>query len=472
MPDRCAVLSVLPLLAAAAQESAAAAAPHLLVVASDGTSGSVASLELHAPWTASTGLEPIGPRAAARHALGLHWIVNGSPVDDVQAIDPSTWETVFRIPTGAGSDPQDIVFAGGTDAFVSLAGAPYLVVADVGVPAVTDSIDLSLFADPDGNPDLARMETDGARVFVQVQRLDRTGGGGVFPVAPSMLAVIDAASHAIVDVDPAEPGTQAIELTGLWPTSDMQIEGDRLYVMEQGMQEILDLHGGVDVIDLVDLEALGFLTTESQLGGHANAFVLVSASKGYAVTHTDWTLSSHLTSFRRIDGDATGTPLEIAGTNTRELAWDAETSLLFFPVESEDPGVRVFDTVTDSLLMAASVPVGLPAVDVLVVRGAGTGAPPSVAAAPAFRAGAARPNPFRAATMIPVSLARAASMTLSVFDAAGRRWLHDRRELPAGEHVVSWDARDGYGNPLPAGIYFVRVTSALGSATRRVVLLR
>jgi hypothetical protein len=103
-------------------------------------------------------------------------------------------------------------------------------------------------------------------------------------------------------------------------------------------------------------------------------------------------------------------------------------------------------------------------------RDGGTGAPPPLITR-AFRAAPARPNPFRVTATVPVFLAGAASVTLSVFDAAGRRQLHRRSDLPAGEQFVVWDGT-GSGNPLPAGVYFVRISSTLGSTTQRVVLLR
>ncbi|HEY7727278.1 MAG TPA: S8 family serine peptidase [Candidatus Eisenbacteria bacterium] len=61
----------------------------------------------------------------------------------------------------------------------------------------------------------------------------------------------------------------------------------------------------------------------------------------------------------------------------------------------------------------------------------------------------------------------------SVYDARGRlvRTL-TRGELSAGAQTVRWDGRDASGAPAASGIYFVRVETAEGAATRKLAYLR
>ncbi len=440
----------------------AAAPGRLVALTSADGAGSVATMELGPPWTPAPGLASVGGRAVLRSHGNALWVVNGSPDDDVRGIDPDTWATVTTIPTGTGSDPQDIVFAEGTKAYVSLAGAAAVLLVDTGSGAVTGAVDLSAFADPDGVPDLGRMELHDGRVYVQVQRLSREGGA-VTPVPPSMIAVIDAAADTLVDTDLQTPGRQAVVLTGLYPVGDMQVDGGDLYIMEQGAYEAIDEHGGIDRIDLATLTAAGFVTTEDELGGHADCFVLASPTRGYAVTHTDWTLSSHLTRFSRADGSSQGTVLEIAGTHTHELALDTETGLLYFPVSAADPGVRVFDTAADVPLTATSRPTG-PAVDVLVVRpGADTAIPHSAGWRPGL--GPAHPNPFSATTWFELR----APGQVTILDASGRtvRSLV-RPGGSAGPGRLEWNGRDDAGRLVPAGVYFVRWESGGRAGARKV----
>lgn len=76
------------------------------------------------------------------------------------------------------------------------------------------------------------------------------------------------------------------------------------------------------------------------------------------------------------------------------------------------------------------------------------------------------PNPFRTTATLTLSLPSPESVTLAVFDVLGRRVLtRDLGVQPAGESRHALD-----GSRLPAGVYFVRATTASGQqATRRVV---
>lgn len=83
------------------------------------------------------------------------------------------------------------------------------------------------------------------------------------------------------------------------------------------------------------------------------------------------------------------------------------------------------------------------------------------------------PNPFDESTRFAVRLDRSEDVRVDVYDAAGR---HVRRleeaNYPAGEIAVAWDGRDGDGEAVPAGVYFVRARIGDQLSTRRVVRLR
>jgi flagellar hook assembly protein FlgD len=49
--------------------------------------------------------------------------------------------------------------------------------------------------------------------------------------------------------------------------------------------------------------------------------------------------------------------------------------------------------------------------------------------------------------------------------------VHDGR-LEAGRRTFTWDGRDERGAEMPAGLYFVRATTAHGNATLRAVRVR
>ena len=86
------------------------------------------------------------------------------------------------------------------------------------------------------------------------------------------------------------------------------------------------------------------------------------------------------------------------------------------------------------------------------------------------------PNPFSRAGKIAFRLegAEPAPVTLQAFDVRGRlvRTFLRKQPLVPGEHAVEWDGADGYGHPLPYGMYFLRLTTPAGTEEVKVVLLR
>ncbi len=335
---------------------------HVFVVTSDlfTSTGNSAAFDIDSPWSGATGLEPTSTDTIVRHFFGRHYVVHRL-FGEIQVIDPNTFATVTQFSVGATSNPRDIVVVDHDSAYVSRHASQLLYEVDPTNGDLKDTIDLGLFADEDGIPEMAMMALDGNHLFVQIQRLDP----GTIPVPPSYLAVVDVRTNQLVDTDPAEPGVQAIELSGLAPDYKMQIESRRLYVSEPG--EFFDPSGGIEEIDLDSLEALGFITTEAQLPLQMTGFVLVSPTKGFALTHTDFALSSHLQPFSRVDGSSLGPELTVAFGQVDYLGYDPETDQLFFP----DPGVRgvwVFDATTHDQLTHEPIDTGLGPLDLVIAR--------------------------------------------------------------------------------------------------------
>jgi hypothetical protein len=82
------------------------------------------------------------------------------------------------------------------------------------------------------------------------------------------------------------------------------------------------------------------------------------------------------------------------------------------------------------------------------------------------------PNPFRATTTIAFDLPSPARVTLSIFDASGRRLrtLVDGT-LRTARYAVCWTGEDDTGRRLPPGIYFARLEAGSFSAAERIVML-
>ncbi len=85
----------------------------------------------------------------------------------------------------------------------------------------------------------------------------------------------------------------------------------------------------------------------------------------------------------------------------------------------------------------------------------------------------AMPNPFNPRTQLRFVLAAAGDATLGIYNVAGRLVrsvvLHS---MPVGSHALSWDGRDDSGLRVSSGAYIVRLDTANGTDTTRIVLLK
>ncbi|MEZ4387852.1 MAG: FlgD immunoglobulin-like domain containing protein [Candidatus Krumholzibacteriia bacterium] len=87
--------------------------------------------------------------------------------------------------------------------------------------------------------------------------------------------------------------------------------------------------------------------------------------------------------------------------------------------------------------------------------------------------GPGSPNPFNPTTHLTIELTSAGPVSLCVHDLAGRRIRTlVNGQLGVGRHDAAWDGRNDAGELVPSGVYLLRVTSARGSDTAKVALVR
>jgi FlgD Ig-like domain/Beta-propeller repeat len=86
---------------------------------------------------------------------------------------------------------------------------------------------------------------------------------------------------------------------------------------------------------------------------------------------------------------------------------------------------------------------------------------------------AAFPNPFNPATTLHYSLPSRERVRIDIFDSHGARvtTLVDS-EKPAGEYSVAWRGLNASGGTVGSGIYFARLTSASGTRSYKLTLLK
>jgi PKD repeat protein len=77
------------------------------------------------------------------------------------------------------------------------------------------------------------------------------------------------------------------------------------------------------------------------------------------------------------------------------------------------------------------------------------------------------PNPFHRMTHISFQLAAAGYVSLKVFDFAGHEVKTlQNKQMQRGSHQVRWDGTNEIGEPVAAGIYFIRLTAATSGPTK------
>ena len=85
----------------------------------------------------------------------------------------------------------------------------------------------------------------------------------------------------------------------------------------------------------------------------------------------------------------------------------------------------------------------------------------------------AYPNPFSEKVTLTVALTQESPVQIRIFNLQGTeiRTL-DLSSLPIGEHAIAWDGNNNQGNPIPNGIYVVRVDAGTAYALQYLVFMR
>src|SRR5262245_17910389 len=199
-----------------------------------------------------------------------------------------------------------------------------------------------------------QLALDGTRLFVTIQRLDRTRG--FVPTAFSAVVVIDTTTDTVV----GEP----IRLFGRNAFGDAsgiarEPGGRRLAISTPGdIYTVGD--GGIQWLDPDGLTAdpAGFFVTEDELGGNVTDFVLVSAVKAYAIVPAP-DLQNRLVTF---DPTTPGSARQLFARDgfLPDIALAPDGTLWLADQSRPNYGVRILDVATDAFLTTRPIDVGLP----------------------------------------------------------------------------------------------------------------
>ncbi len=82
-----------------------------------------------------------------------------------------------------------------------------------------------------------------------------------------------------------------------------------------------------------------------------------------------------------------------------------------------------------------------------------------------------RPNPFRGTTTIGFELPRASTVSVEIFDLAGRRIRTlGGAHFEAGRWTLEWDRRTQTGSLAAAGVYFDRMVAGSFRSQRKMIV--
>ncbi len=220
--------------------------------------------------------------------------------DAVDVLDPAHLPTVLHhvslrpamIDAGMGyyANPQDVLVLNPHRAYVAQLSLPRLAILDPtldGAAALVGTVDLTPITQPtaasaSGSPSPVAFAQYGGRVYLALQNLDSSYA----PAAAGVLAAIDPATDALVDLDTTTAGVQGITLTGRNPQSMVPAGAGRVVLGEAGViafapPQVLD--GVVEAVDLVAGHPVaGQRVTEMQLGGDVSNVVMFDATHGWA----------------------------------------------------------------------------------------------------------------------------------------------------------------------------------------------
>ncbi len=267
---------------------------------------------------------------------------------------------IIQFSVGSGSNPHDFLLINNSKAYITLYEESFLVIVNPSTGKTTGKIDLSGFADNDGIPEMDIMLYHDNKVFVSLQGLDRNS---LFqPSGLSRIVVIDPEKDTVIDADPERAGIQAIELKLTNPL-DMKFvpEAGKILVAEAG-SFFSASDGGFEFVNPSTLQAEGIIMTESEMGGQIGgafrSFSMVSRDEGYAIVTTgDW--QTQVVRFNLATRSVF--PVHAPGTGFVHADILALEDMLFVCDRNmQNPGIRVFDTNTDTEITMAPIDVGLP----------------------------------------------------------------------------------------------------------------
>jgi hypothetical protein len=337
--------------------AANAVADQAVLTTTDFSSGSFSSLDLGTN-TASNDHLTIHSDATVRTYLDKVYIINRLGQDNVIVLDKDNLGTpLTQFSTGNGTNPHDMVFVSESKAYISRYVHSQLLIVNPGTGDSLGVVDLSEFSDSDGFPEMSQLALYNSHLFVVCQRLDQNNGFA--PTDFSVIAVVDVTTDQVVDVDVSAIGNQGIVMEGKNSSGASQ-RGDKWVLSTVNtFGDLTD--GGIEVIDLANLESEGIVIGEVALGGNLNSVAMSSDSRGYVVV-SNANFANLVKGFDLVTKSVSENLSGISGGFVPSLGVFGERLYVLDRGSFSDPasgGVKVYDVNTNQLV-AGPISTGLP----------------------------------------------------------------------------------------------------------------
>jgi hypothetical protein len=439
------------------------------------------TIEISPPRVTEISIAPVSTDPVAYYCYeeDMVFVVNRYGADNIQVVDPRMgFATTGQYSVGGGSNPHDIRLASSEKAYVSRFEWKTLLMVHPYTGDSLGTIDLSTLADPDGIPEMDRMEMVGDRLFVTLNCIDHMTW---LPNGPAKIAVVDTQADTLIDCDPDVAGKQGITLQLPNPYSELRYDRCGGYLVVTCLGAWGDLEGGVEIIDPESLQTVRVAITEAQAGGDLSDALICPSGKGYAVVLDTMPWPDNFARLVTFDS-ATGVLLDTlycqtsgSGSSLGTIEANRQGEIFLCDRDATHPGIRIYDTTADTLIVFKDV--GLPPFDIAFVQMASAGLrDDGRTGAPGVCLRPIHPNPFTSSTVIRYTISPKAGpvpVCISIHDVLGRRVHTLVDEIrPPGIHSAAWDGRDIAGGPVACGVYFCRLQSPLGTETTTIILVR
>jgi hypothetical protein len=314
----------------------------------------------------------VGSDAIARFFNGRVYVVNRADVDSIQIIDPqqgfTTPTTNGQLSVDSGSDPQDIAVVDTNKAYVSRLGSARLLIINPTTLARLGELDLSSLAkqsDSDGSPDPAYMLVHNGLVYVTLQHIDFSTPPPLTKVANGEVAVIDPTHDRIRTV---------LQLHGTNPVSELQFSPTLNRILVSSVGDFASANGGLNDggIDAINPDTNTvdphFVVDEATMGGDITTFALLSRTKGFAVV-SDVNAANSLVTFNPSTGQLLKTLVGPLNVLVPHVAINSHNEVYLAVADTQTPGLRIFDTITDREITTTPLNVGqLPPAFILFIE--------------------------------------------------------------------------------------------------------